>query len=107
MSTKSQRRRRSIEMPTPAGLRQIAGPALVPLLAVSISVASLFYDAKSPEHRTHLVNGIERIEDDGTVIYTEHARRIMADINPILTEPLVPSRAKERFPRLLETLTAH
>jgi hypothetical protein len=51
-------------------------------------------------------NGIERIEDDGTVIYTEEARRIMAGIDPVLTEPLAPARAKDRFPRLLHTLTA-
>ncbi len=50
------------------------------------------------------VNGIARIEDDGTVIYTAAAQRIMADIDPVLAEPLVPSRAKDRFPRLIEAI---
>lgn len=51
-------------------------------------------------------DGIARIESDGTVIYTEHARRIMADIDPELAEPLVPTRAIERFPRLVAALGA-
>ena len=48
--------------------------------------------------------GIERTEDDGTVIYTEKARAVMADIAPELTEPLEPDQAMARFPRLLEAL---
>lgn len=48
--------------------------------------------------------GIERVEDDGTVIYTEEARAVMADIAPELTEPLVPDQAMARFPLLLDAL---
>ena len=48
--------------------------------------------------------GVERVEDDGTVIYTQKARDLLADIAPELTEPLAPDRAIERFPKLLETL---
>ena len=48
--------------------------------------------------------GIERIEDDGTVIYTEEARAVMADIAPELTEPLEPDQAMVRFPMLLDAL---
>lgn len=51
-------------------------------------------------------DGILRIESDGTVIYTEHARRIMAEIDPVLAEPLAPARAIERFPRLVAALSA-
>ena len=48
--------------------------------------------------------GIERVEADGTVTYTDVARAIMADIAPDLTEPLAPDQAIRRFPRLLEVL---
>ena len=48
--------------------------------------------------------GIERVEADGTVIYTEQARAIMAEIDPALAEPLRPEAALDRFPRLLEAL---
>ena len=48
--------------------------------------------------------GVERIEDDGTVIYTEKARAVMADIAPELTEPLKPDQAMARFPLLLKAL---
>ena len=48
--------------------------------------------------------GIERVEDDGTVIYTDEARAVMADIAPELTEPLGPDEATARFPVLLEAL---
>jgi hypothetical protein len=48
--------------------------------------------------------GIDNIGDDGTVTFTEHAKKIMADIAPDLTEPLAPDDAYARFPRLLEVL---
>lgn len=51
-------------------------------------------------------DGIARIESDGTVIYTDQARAIMAAIDPELAEPLAPARAAERFPRLIAALTA-
>ena len=50
-------------------------------------------------------DGIERVEADGTVIYTDAARAILADIDPVLAEPLDPARAGERFPRLIAALT--
>jgi hypothetical protein len=50
--------------------------------------------------------GIARIESDGTVIYNDHARRVMSNIDPILAEPLTPSRAIDRFPRLMAALSA-
>ena len=48
--------------------------------------------------------GIERVEEDGTVIYTDKARAVMADIAPELTEPLEPDQAMARFPVLLDAL---
>jgi hypothetical protein len=52
-------------------------------------------------------DGIERLESDGTVVYTHEARAIMAAIDPELAEPLVPQRAIERLPRLIAALTRH
>ena len=49
-------------------------------------------------------DGIERIEDDGTLVYTDQARAVMADIEPDLTEPLKPNQAMARFPVLLQAL---
>lgn len=51
-------------------------------------------------------DGIASVEPDGTVIYTDRAREIMASIDPILAEPLNPIRAIERFPRLVAALAA-
>lgn len=51
-------------------------------------------------------DGIACIEPDGTVIYTERSRCIMATIDPVLAEPLVPACAIERFPRLLAAIAA-
>ncbi len=51
-------------------------------------------------------DGIARVESDGTVIYTDHARAVMAAIDPELAEPLAPARAIERFPRLIAALRA-
>ena len=48
--------------------------------------------------------GIERIEADGSVIYTDAARAVMAEIAPALTEPLAPEHAMTRFQVLLEAL---
>ena len=49
-------------------------------------------------------DGIERIERDGTVVYTEAARAMVRDIDPVLAEPLAPNRAAERFPRLMAAI---
>ena len=48
--------------------------------------------------------GIERVEDDGTVIYTERARAVLADIDPALAAPLHPDAAAARFGRLMAAL---
>jgi hypothetical protein len=66
-------------------------------------------DAVAINTRHVRAEGVERIEHDGTVIYTEAARAIMADIAPELTEPLAPDQAMARFPVLLKALgvTSH
>ncbi|MEE8545589.1 MAG: hypothetical protein V3T29_07235 [Alphaproteobacteria bacterium] len=51
-------------------------------------------------------DGVEAIEDDGTVIYTEAAKRAVAGLDPGLTEPLAPEDALERFQRLWSRLNA-
>ncbi|MFO0998065.1 MAG: hypothetical protein U1F33_15395 [Alphaproteobacteria bacterium] len=68
--------------------------------AVSLDDAIAFNASLAEE------DGIARIERDGTVVYTEHARSVMASIDPVLAEPLRPSRAAERFPHLIAALTA-
>ena len=45
-------------------------------------------------------DGIERIEDDGTVVYTDAARDAVAKVDPTLAEPLHYADAAERFARL-------
>jgi hypothetical protein len=47
--------------------------------------------------------GIERIAEDGTVFYTEHARRSVAEFCPELAEPLRPQEVEKRF-RVLQTV---
>jgi hypothetical protein len=42
-------------------------------------------------------DAIERIEQDGTLVYTEAARRVAAGICPELGEPLHPDKVMERF----------
>jgi hypothetical protein len=41
--------------------------------------------------------GIERIADDGTLFYTDHARRSVAKFCPELAEPLRPRDVEKRF----------
>jgi len=41
--------------------------------------------------------GIERIAEDGTVFYTEHARASVAEFFPELAEPLHPRDVEKRF----------
>lgn len=41
--------------------------------------------------------GIERIEEDGTVFYTEHARQSVAEFCPELAEPLRAKDVEKRF----------
>lgn len=41
--------------------------------------------------------GIERIDEDGTVHYTEHARQSVAQFCPELAEPLHPRDVEKRF----------
>lgn len=47
--------------------------------------------------------GIERIDEDGTVFYTEHARQSVAEFCPELAEPLRPQDVEKRF-RVLEAI---
>jgi hypothetical protein len=47
--------------------------------------------------------GIERIDEDGTVFYTEHARQSVAESCPELAEPLRPQDVETRF-RILQTV---
>jgi hypothetical protein len=49
-------------------------------------------------------DGVERIDVDGTVHFTEAARRAVAGVDPGLCEPLEPARAWERARRLLSVL---
>jgi hypothetical protein len=51
-------------------------------------------------------DGVEAIEADGTVVFTEEARRAVAELDPGLTEPLAPEDALERFQRLWSRLSA-
>jgi hypothetical protein len=46
--------------------------------------------------------GIERIGEDGTVFYTQHAQQSVAELCPALSEPLRPQDAEKRF-RVLQT----
>jgi hypothetical protein len=41
--------------------------------------------------------GIERIDEDGTVYYTEHARQSVAEFCPELAGPLRPGDVESRF----------
>jgi hypothetical protein len=47
--------------------------------------------------------GIERIDEDGTVFYTEHARQTVAEFCPELAEPLRPRNIETRF-RILQAV---
>jgi hypothetical protein len=47
--------------------------------------------------------GIERIDEDGTVFYTEHARESVAEFCPELAEPLRIADVEKRF-RVLEAV---
>lgn len=47
-------------------------------------------------------DGVERIEADGSVVFTEAVRAIVADIDPLLAEPVEPSRLDERTRHLLD-----
>ena len=47
--------------------------------------------------------GIERIADDGTVFYTEHAQRSVAEFCAELAQPLRPREVETRF-RILQTV---
>ena len=51
-------------------------------------------------------DGIAEVLENGTVVYTDEARRIMADIDPVLAQPLAPDDAIVRFPRLVAALKA-
>ena len=48
--------------------------------------------------------GIERIDEDGTVFYTEHARQSVAEFCPGLAEPLHPQNVEKRF-RVLQAVS--
>ena len=50
-------------------------------------------------------DGIERVEDDGTVIFTEATASAVAALDPTLAEPLSPDDAPKRFRRLAELLS--
>jgi len=45
-------------------------------------------------------DGVDSIAADGTVTFTEHARRVVAKVAPWLTEPLHPDEALERAGRV-------
>lgn len=47
--------------------------------------------------------GIERIDEEGTVFYTEHARQSVAEFCPELAEPLRPRDVETRF-RILQAV---
>jgi len=54
-------------------------------------------DAVSFNHLAAKGEGIERIAEDGSVFYTEHARQRVARLCPELAEPLHPRDAEKRF----------
>ena len=51
-------------------------------------------------------DGLERIDDDGTVHFTEAARRALADHAPALAAPLPPTRWRERAELLRQYVEA-
>lgn len=51
-------------------------------------------------------DGIAEVREDGTVIYTEAAQQVMADIDPVLAQPLAPDAALGRFGHLVAALKA-
>ena len=55
-------------------------------------------EAKELHQRMARLDGIESISDDGTVQFSEKAKKAVADIDPALSEPL---RVKEWIPRAL------
>jgi hypothetical protein len=50
-------------------------------------------------------DGVERIDPDGTVTFTEAARGALAAIDPALTEPLAPADVTARYQRLARHLS--
>jgi hypothetical protein len=49
-------------------------------------------------------DGIERIETDGTVVFSKSTRNALQEIDPRLAEPLNPHEARARFELIRETL---
>src|SRR6185437_10444303 len=54
-------------------------------------------EAVSFNHLAAKGEGIERIAEDGTVFYTDHARQSVAEFCPELAEPLRPQEVEKRF----------
>lgn len=50
-------------------------------------------------------DGVERIDPDGTVTFTEAARGALAAIDPVLAEPLAPAEVTARYQRLARHLS--
>jgi hypothetical protein len=55
-------------------------------------------------HRVGREDGVESIADDGTVTFTDAAKRAVAGLDPGLAQPLAPEDAPARFERLLARL---
>lgn len=59
---------------------------------------SVSYDEAIADQRAcELYDGIERIENDGTVAFTSAAQAVLRTFDPRLAEPLAPDDARERF----------
>ena len=63
-----------------------------------------FNEALDFQARCARFDGIERIEEDGTIVFTEAARAAVSRHAPALCEPLEPAAAEDRFRYLLGRL---
>jgi hypothetical protein len=61
-------------------------------------------EAVAQNQRAGHQDGIETIEADGTVVFTEAARAAVADLDPRLAEPLRLDDLEARAAILMETL---
>ena len=65
-----------------------------------------FQEAVDFHWRTSRLDGIESVTDDGTVLFSEKAKRAVASINPALCEPLTLQECFPRYRLLMSHLNA-
>lgn len=61
-------------------------------------------EAVAFQWRSARLDGVDSLEPDGTVHFTEEACQALAPFDPELAEPLAPGDAEERFRRLVRLL---